>query len=57
MLAVLHEPTRGLGAEEDTDEEDERWDEGRTKLETPGNGTNVLDDNIGAEPQEDTYRR
>ena len=57
MLPVLHEPTRRLRAEEDTDTEDERWDEGRAELKSPGNSASVLDDDIGAETQENTYER
>lgn len=53
-LAVLHEPAGGLGAEEDANHEDEGGDEGRTELETPGNGTDILDNHVGAEAQEDT---
>lgn len=54
---MLHEPTRGLGAKEDPNEEDEGWDEGRTELETPSDGTNVFDNDVGAEAQEDTCGR
>lgn len=54
VLALLHEPTRGLGAEEDAAEEDEGRDKGRAELKTPGDATDVLDDDIGAEAQEDT---
>lgn len=54
MLAMLHEPTRRLGAEIDTGAQNERWDEGRTELETPGDITGVLDNDVGAETQEDT---
>lgn len=53
-LAVLHEPTRRLGTEPDTATEDERGDEGGTKLQTPGDGASVFDDDIGTESQEDT---
>lgn len=52
MLAVLHEPTGGLGAEEDTKHQDEGWDECRAELETPGDVTSVLDDDVGGETQE-----
>lgn len=53
-LSVLHEPTGRLGAEEDTDSENERGDEGGTELKTPGNFASVLDDDVGAETEEDT---
>lgn len=55
-LAVLHEPTRRLGTEPDTATEDEGGDEGGTKLQTPGDGASVFDNDIGTESQEDTWR-
>ena len=57
MLAVLHEPTRALGAEEDTTTEDEGWDERGTELETPSDAASVFDNDVGAEAQEDTWGR
>lgn len=53
-LSVLHQPTRRLGAEEDADGEEQGGDEGRAELKTPSDLGNVLDDNVGAEAQEDT---
>ena len=46
---MLHEPAGGLGTKEDTTHEDEGWDECRTELEAPGDGTNVFDNDVGAE--------
>ena len=57
MLAVLHQPARGLGTEKDTQKKDEGWDERRTKLETPGNAADVFDNDIRAEAQEDTCQQ
>lgn len=51
-LAMLHEPTWRLRAEENSDHEDEGRDEGRTELESPGNVAGVFHDDIGAEAQE-----
>jgi hypothetical protein len=42
-----------LGTEEDTNTEDEGWDERRAQLQPPGDTTSVLDDDIGAETEED----
>lgn len=53
MMAVLHQPTGTLGAEEDADHEDEGRDEGRAELQTPGDGASVFDDDVGAEAKED----
>lgn len=37
-------------AEKDAYTENERWDEGGTKLKSPGrNNSNILDNNVGAE--------
>ena len=55
VLPMLHEPSRGLWAKVDSDHEDERRDKGGTKLETPGDPTRVLDNDIGAETKEDTW--
>ncbi len=56
VLAVLHEPTRGLGTKPDTTAEDEGWDEGWTELKTPSDTTSVFDNDVGGEAQEDTCR-
>lgn len=53
QLAMLHEPTGGLGAEVDTDGEDEGGDEGRAELEAPGDFSRVLDDDVRGETEED----
>jgi len=53
-LAVLHEPSGRLGAEKDAASEDEGRNEGRSKLQAPGDAGNVLYDDVGAEAQEDT---
>lgn len=55
-LSVLHEPTGRLGAEEDADAEDEGGDEGGSQLETPCDVAGVLDDDVGAETEEDTCK-
>lgn len=49
---MLHKPTRGFGAEENPDSENEGRDEGRSKLQAPGDSTGVFDNHIGTEPQE-----
>lgn len=54
VVAVLHEPTRRLGAEPNTQTEEERWNECRAELETPGDIAGVHDDAVGRETQEDT---
>ena len=41
-------------AEEDSDQEEERRDEGRAQLQTPRDSTSVLDNDIGGETEEDT---
>lgn len=46
---MLHEPTWGFGAEEDSKEEDERGNEGRTKLKAPSDIADVFDDDVGSE--------
>jgi hypothetical protein len=51
---VLHEPARRLGAEEDADREDEGGNERGAELQAPCDLGNVLDNDIGAEPEEDT---
>lgn len=53
-LSMLHEPTRGLGTEPDTQHEDEGRNKCGTELETPGDATGVLDNDIGSKTQEDT---
>ena len=51
---MLHEPTRRLRTKEDTNCQDERWNEGRSELEAPRDASGVLNNNVGAESQEDT---
>lgn len=53
VSAMLHEPTRGLGAEEYADSQDEGWDEGGAQLESPGDIAGVLNNDICAEAQKD----
>jgi hypothetical protein len=53
-LSMFHEPTRRLGTEEDADGEDEGRNECRSELEAPCDGTGILDNNVGAEAEEDT---
>lgn len=55
-MTLFHEPTRRLGAEEDSQSQEEGGNERRTQLETPGNVTRVLDDDVGGESQEDSCR-
>jgi hypothetical protein len=43
-----------LWAEEDANHEDKGWNESRTKLQTPRDISSILDDDIGAETEEDT---
>lgn len=57
VFAVLHKPAWGLGAEEDAHTKDERWNKGGSELKTPGEATRVFDNDIGAEPQENTFRQ
>lgn len=52
-ITLLHEPTRRLGAEEDASTQDERRNERRAQLETPGNVTSVFDNDVGGKSQED----
>ena len=54
---MLHKPTRRLGTEKDTTAQDEGWDERRTKLETPSNATDVLNNDIGTKAQEDAWEQ
>ena len=54
-LAVLHQPTGGFGAEVDADHEEEGGDEGGAEFETPGDISDVLYDDVGAEAEEDTW--
>ena len=54
MPAVLHKPAKGLGAEVNTQHEYEGWDERRIELETPSYATSVLDNDVGAEAQENS---
>lgn len=54
LLAVLHEPTRGLGAKVNADGKDERWDKGRTKLQAPLEVVlDAQDGNVSKETKED----
>ena len=53
VLAVLHEPSGRFGSEPNSEHEDEGGDEGGSELETPGNVSGVLDDDVGAETKED----
>jgi len=53
-FSVLHQPTRRFGAEENTAHQNERWDEGRSKLETPCDARDIFDDDVCAEAEENT---
>ena len=54
VAPILHQPSRRLRAEEDADSEDEGRDKSGAKLKTPSNVARVLDDDVGAEAQENT---
>jgi hypothetical protein len=47
VSTLLHEPSRGLGAEEDEDGERDSGNESRTELKSPSDISNVLDNGIG----------
>ena len=47
VSTLLHQPSGRLGTHKDHDGEGDGGDEGRTELETPRDGTRVLDDGIG----------
>ena len=51
VTTLLDQPTRGLGAKEDTDGEGKSGNKGRCELESP-----VGDDDVGSETEEDTKR-
>jgi hypothetical protein len=51
---MLHQPSRRLGTEVDAGGEDEGGDEGGTEFKSPGDVTDILDDDVGAETEEDT---
>lgn len=53
MLPMLHQPTRRLGAEKDTNTEEKRRDKGGAELQAPGDSAGVLDNDVGAEAEED----
>lgn len=53
IVTVLHEPTRRLRTEIDTETENEGRDERRTELKTPGDSAGIHDDAVGGETQED----
>ena len=53
-LSVFHEPARRFGAEENADGEDEGWDERRSELKAPCDVAGILDNDVGAETEEDT---
>lgn len=49
----LHQPSRRFGAEVDADNERDCWDEGGAELQTPGDGADIVDCEVGAESKED----
>lgn len=54
LLAVLHEPTWGLGAKEDADSKDQRGNKGRAELQTPLEVVpNAQDGDISKKTEED----
>ncbi|KAI6750394.1 hypothetical protein HG530_014675 [Fusarium avenaceum] len=52
--SMLHQPSRRLGTEVDAGGEEEGGDKGRTEFESPGDVADILDDDVGAETEEDT---
>lgn len=52
---MFHKPARRLGAEEDADGENEGWNKRGTELEAPCDVASILDNDVGAEAQEDTW--
>jgi hypothetical protein len=52
--AMLHQPSRRLRTEVDADGEEEGGDKGRTEFESPSDFADILDDDVGAETEEDT---
>jgi hypothetical protein len=54
---LLHKPPGGFWAEIDTEDERNSWNEGATELKTPGNGTGVFNNEIGAGSKENSERR
>lgn len=54
VAAFFDVPSGGFGAEVDTDQEWDGGNHGRTELETPSNGHDIVDGQIGAETEEDT---
>lgn len=55
MFVVFHEPARRLRTEPYAAHENERRNERRAKLQSPGDPSNVLDNNVGCESQEDAH--
>jgi hypothetical protein len=51
---MLHQPSRRLRTEVDADGEEEGGDKGRTEFESPSDFADILDDDVGAETEEDT---
>jgi len=49
VTALLHEPLRTFWAEEDTDNQRDRWDECASELKPPRDIRYVLDDYVGGE--------
>ena len=54
VSVLLHEPSGRLGAEENSNCEREGGDEGGSELQSPGDGSGVLNDDVGGESEEDT---
>lgn len=51
VLALLHEPSRRLGAEEDQDSKRDGGDEGGTELESPCDRSDIFDNGVGTRGQ------
>ena len=54
VSVFLHQPTGRLWAEEDTNDERDGWDHGRSELETPGDFSGSGNDQVGSETKDNT---
>lgn len=54
MLSLLHVPSGTFRAKESTNDQGDRRNEGRAKLEAPGDIANLTDNKVGTCSQEDT---
>ena len=56
VLALLHEPSRGLGAEEDQDSKRDGGDECGTELKSPCDSPDILDNCVGTDYKPSMWR-